>query len=430
MKTSFMTSSSSLRYNIAMASPEQVAHLLRRTGFGIRPGQIDAFARIDIHDLIDERIADVGWALSENEAEARNFDDVEWDTLSREWIDQMLSPSSGLHERMTWFWHGHFTSSKDKATDRLMVRQHHLIRRHALGNFRDFARSILVDGAMLRFLDGDGSRGDAPNENLSREFLELFMLGRGNGYTEADIRAGARILSGWDVNYETSEVSFDPEAHYDRPVEFFGVRKKWTLDAYVDAVLAHEACAEHVASRIHDHLVSTELSAERRSELGQALRDNDWEIRPLLAEILHHEDFVEGRGRRTRQPVEWFVAAAVATGIDQLGENGFDMWQIYSSGQIPFLPPNVAGWPDDDRWSSATQVMTRGNAILNWQLPPGILNSVAPTSEAVLTHLGIPDVSASTAAALDEAIAIQTEYDSGLELLMVTALLSPEFSLI
>ena len=320
-----------------MASPEQVAHLLRRTGFGIRPGQMDAMAPFDIHDLIDERIADDGWALSAEDAENRNFDDVEWNTLSEDWVNQMLSPDTGLHERMTWFWHGHFTSSKDKATDRLMLRQHHLIRRHALGNFRDFARDILVDGAMLRYLDGDGSRGDAPNENLSREFLELFMLGRGNGYTEADIRAGARILSGWDVNYETSEVSFDPEAHYDRPVEFLGVRKNWTIDSYVDAVLAHEACADHVASRIHDHLVSTELTNDRRTALGQTLRDNDWEIRPLLRDILHHEDFVDGRGRRTRQPVEWFVAAAAAIGIDQLGEHGFDLWQIYSTGQT--LPP-------------------------------------------------------------------------------------------
>ncbi len=413
-----------------MATPQQVAHLLRRTGFGIRPGQIDALSRFDIHELIDERIADSGWALSAEEAEARNFDEVEWDTLSREWIDQMLTPETGLHERMTWFWHGHFTTSRNKATDQLVTRQHHLIRRHALGNFAEFAREILVDGAMLRFLDGDGSRGDAPNENLSREFLELFMLGRGNGYTEADIRAGARILSGWEVEYETSEVRFNREAHYGRPVEFLGVRKTWTIDDYVDAVLGHESCADHVASRIHDHLVSTELTNERRRELGNTLRDNNWEIRPLLAEILHQDDFVEARGRRTRQPVEWFVAAAVATGIDQLGEHGFEMWQIYSSGQIPYLPPNVAGWPDDDRWSSATQIMARGNAILNWELPENIVNSLPPTSEAVLTHLGIPEVSDSTFAALEHAIATQTEYANGLELLMATALLSPEFSLI
>lgn len=413
-----------------MATLEQVAHLLRRTGFGIRPGRIQQLVSSDIHDLIDEVITDEGWSLSAEEAENRNFDDVQYDTLASEWIDQMLLPSSGLHERMTWFWHGHFTSSKEKASDQLMVRQHHLLRRHALGNFRDFARDIVVDGAMLRYLDGDGSRGDSPNENLSREFLELFMLGRGNGYTEDDIRAGARILSGWHVDYQTSVVSFDPEQHYSRPVEFLGTRRNWTIDSYVDAVLEHPACADHVASEIHSHLVSTELSDQRRSQLGKTLRDNDWEIRPLLAEILHHDDFVNARGRRTRQPVEWFVGAAVAAGIPRLEENGFELWQIFSSGQVPFQPPNVAGWPDDDRWSSATQVMGRGNAILNWELPERLLNTLAPTPEAVLTHLGIPEVSSTTSAALQAAIDTQTEFNNGLELLLATALLSPEFSLI
>ena len=249
-----------------MATLEEVAHLLRRTGLGIRPGQIERVLGRDIHDLIDERIADEGWALSAEEAENRNFAELEWDTLGREWVDQMLSPSTGLHERMVWFWHGHFTTSKEAVQDQLVVRQHHLIRRHALGNFADFARDILVDGAMLRYLDGDGSHGDAPNENLSREFLELFMLGRGNGYTENDIRAGARILSGWRVNYETNEVSFDPEAHYSRPVSFLGTRQNWTIDSFVDAVLDQPACAEHIASQIHDHLVSTPLSEERRRE--------------------------------------------------------------------------------------------------------------------------------------------------------------------
>ena len=74
--------------------------------------------------------------------------------------------------------------------------------------------------------------------------------------------------------------------------------------------------------------------------------------------------------------------------------------------------------------------MNRGNAILNWHLPENLLNTLAPTREAVLTHLGIPEVSQSTAAALDAAIETQTEYDNGLELLLVTAMLSPEFSLI
>lgn len=430
MKKLFTISSSNVQYKVAMASREQVAHLLRRTGFGIRRGQIEALVSSDIHDLIDDRLADEGWALSAEEAEARNFDDIEWNTLAQEWLDRMLSPEAALHERMVWFWHGHFTSSMDKATDRLMLRQYHLLRRNALGNFADLARELIVDGAMLQYLDGDGSRGDAPNENLSREFLELFMLGRNSGYSEADVRASARILSGWRVDYESGDVTFDAEIHYDRPVSFLGTRKRWNVDSYIEAVLNQESCADHVAGKLHEHFVSTPLSDERRQELGDVLRDDNWEIRPLLSEILHSDDFVEARGRRARQPVEWLVAAATATGIERVGEQGLEYWQIGATGQVPFHPPNVAGWPDDDRWSSATQVMVRGNSILNWELSNSVINTVAPTPSAVLSHLGVTEVSQSTADALDRAIDAQTEYDRGLEVLLATAMLSPEFGTI
>ena len=428
MKEVFMIDSWPVAYNGFMASPEQVAHLLRRTGFGIRPGRIRALADTDIHELIDERLADEGWSLSVEETNERNFEDVQWDLLPREWTNRILSPEAGLHERMVWFWHNHFTTNRHETNHRLMWRQHQLVRRNALGNLRDFATEIITDGAMLHFLDGDGSRGDAPNENFSREFMELFMLGRNAGYTEDDVRAGARILSGWYTDWETGDVGFDPEQNYDRPVRFLGTRRRWNIESYVDAVLAQPACAPHIVSRLHDYLTSMPLSDELRSSLANTLRSNDWEIRPVIAEILHHDDFTSAAGRRTRQPIEWIAGAAAAFDLSEVDTKGFDFWQMYQTGQVPFEPPNVAGWTDDERWSSASQVMARGNSILHWELSDQVINSLEPDPVLVLAHCGITDPSDSTLNALEEAIAAQTEYDRGLELLLTMTLLSPEFS--
>lgn len=417
-----------------MATAEQVAHTLRRTGFGIRPGQINALTSLDIHDVIDERLGDEGWALSEDETNERSRDDIEWHTLPREWMNRMLSTDAALHERMVWYWHNHFTTNRHETNHREVWRQHQTIRRHALGNVRDLARAMLIDGAMLHFLDGAGSRGEAPNENLSREFMELFMLGRNAGYTEEDVRAGARILSGWEVEYETGNVSFDSEKHYSRPVQFLGKRQRWTLDAYVDAVLAQPTCAEHVAGRIHAHLVATPLTNERKTELGEALRNNDWEIRPLLSDMLHHDEFVNALGLRTREPVEWLTGAAAAFDISQIDDDdaktGFDYWQLEQTGQVPFEPPNVAGWVNDERWSSASQMVARGNALAHWELGERVISNVEPTPEAVLAHCGILAPTDTTLAAMHRAIDVQTEYDRGLELLLTLALLSPEFSTI
>lgn len=419
-----------LAYTVDMARKAQIAHVFRRTGFGVPHDALARYDATDIHELIDERLSDEGWALSEEEAAQRNLDDAEWYTLPAEYLNAMLSPEAGLHERMVWFWHGHFTTERGETNHREMWRQHQLFRRHGLGNLRDFARAIITDGAMLHYLDGSGSRGDAPNENFSREFLELFMLGHNQGYTETDIRAGARILSGWSVNYENGDVAFDRESHYDRPVTFLGRRSRWDLDDYVEAVLAQPSCAEHVATAIHNYLVSTPLSDEDRSQLGAVLRNNDWEIRPLVAEILHGDDFVEALGRRTRQPVEWFTAAAMAFGITAIDEGGFEYWHVTQAGQVPFEPPNVSGWPDDERWSSAGQVIARGQAMMNWELSDSVIDRLAPTAEAVLEHCGIVAPSSKTLDALHRAIERQTEYDYGLELLLSLALLSPEFAVI
>ena len=99
-------------------------------------------------------------------------------------------------------------------------------------------------------------------------------------------------------------------------------------------------------------------------------------------------------------------------------------------GQVPFEPPNVAGWPDDDRWSSASQVIARGHAIMDWEVADRVINSLEPTASAVLAHCGIAEPSPQTIAALEHAIEAQTEFDYGLELLLSLALLSPEFSVV
>lgn len=422
--------SSRFRYNFDMARPDQIAHVFRRTGFRIPDRAFSQYTSTDIHDLIDERLNDRGSALSEEDANARNLDDVEWYSLPAEFLEQMMAPNAGLHERMVWFWHGHFTTERGETNHREMWRQHQLIRRHGLGNVRELTRAIITDGAMLHYLDGSRSRGDAPNENFSREFLELFMLGRNQGYTEDDIRAGARILAGWNVDYQTGDITFDEANAYDRPVTFLGRRTRWDLESYVEAVLDQPSCAGHIAAAIHSHLVSAPLGDARRDQLGQVLRNNDWEVLPLLEEILHGEDFVEARGRRTRQPVEWFTAATAAFGIDRFEELGVEYWHIQQMGQVPFEPPNVSGWPDDNRWSSASQVIARGHAMMSWDVADRVINRVEPTADAVLAHCGIAEASERTIAALEEAIVAQTEFDYGLELLLSLALLSPEFSVV
>ena len=180
--------------------------------------------------------------------------------------------------------HGHLVSSLDKASEPAMWRQHVLLHKHALGNFRELMHAIAVDPAMLEYLDGDGSRGENPNENFAREVMELFLLGPGN-YTELDVRAAARAFSGWGVEGESLKVTFNPESSYSRPVQFLGVRRNWNTDDTIDALCDHPACARFVAARLYRYFVGLSPSDARLDEMAVVFRKGGLETsRILLAE--------------------------------------------------------------------------------------------------------------------------------------------------
>ena len=411
----------SVSYLPVMEQHEAIAHLLRRTTFGPRPGQVEALVGRDIDDVIDE-ILDDRTDRAEGASEPNldeNNDLVTW------WLERLRDPRAGIHERMVWYWHGHFTTNLDQVTDDMMWQQHQRIRRHALGNFGDLAREMVTDAAMLVYLDGSGSDGENPNENLSRELMELFTLGVGN-YGEDDVKAAARALSGYWVEWDTAVVNFESDNHYDRPVRFLGHRARHDVDSVVDALLAEPACARHVAGRIYRHLVGLDPDPEQLEELASVFRDADLEIVPLLEAILKSSSFKSARRSRPRQPVEWLVAALPALGAT---EAEIEIWSLAAAGQMPFHPPNVAGWPDDDRWVDGSQVLDRVNRVLDLGWNDLIDLDVEPTVDAVLARCGLWEISDETRAVLDDAIRRQTEYDRGLELLFALTLTSPEFSL-
>ena len=129
------------------------------------------------------------------------------------WLDRMAAADRPFPERMTWFWHGHFATSVQKVKfANLMAIQNASQRRLGTGDFRALAQAMAVDPAMLLWLDGGGNRVGKPNENLAREFMELFTLGVGN-YTEEDVRSAARALTGWTVNVASSSATFVPKRH-------------------------------------------------------------------------------------------------------------------------------------------------------------------------------------------------------------------------
>lgn len=429
---------------------ERVAHLLRRTTFGPFPGQVAALTDLGYEQVVAEVLGQAGAPSPDPDDPddrdpasdaATNWtgifdapvldvpatdDDADDTDLIRWWIDRMRTPGGGLHEKMVWFWHNHFTSSVDKAPTLALRNQHEMVRRHALGNFRDLARDMVVDAAMLLYLDANGSQGSNPNENLAREMMELFTIGRGN-YTQDDVRAAAKALSGWWVDWENAEAGYAEEAGYAGALEFLGTRGRFDSTDIVDLLCDHPACAPFIATELHHYLVGGEPDPAVISELADRFVAEDLEIAPLVAAIVESDAFASSRHSRPRFSMEWFCAASSALGVGEITPD--HVWMVETLDQLPFHPPNVAGWDLGERWLSPSLMVAKSNVVFSLLDGSEFGFDEAEPAVDALRRCGVGSVSGPTAEALDAAYWAPFGTEEVNQLLMHLVLTSPEFGL-
>jgi uncharacterized protein (DUF1800 family) len=381
--------------------------------FGPLPGQVEELAAGGVARAIESVLG--AEALPPFDAPTKSDDDI-----ATSWIKQMQDGRSCLAEKITWFWHGHFTSSVNQVDDvRMLYRQYMLLRRHALGDFRQMAQEITVDPAMLIYLNGDGSTGESPNENYGRELMELFVLGRGS-YSQADVRAAARGLAGWSV--QDGEAKFDPEAAHRGELTFLGRTGRFDARIVVDTVCDHPSCAPYIATRLHRYLAGAYPSPERRDQLARVFRDSGLNIGTLVAAILRHPSFLESRLNRPRYPVEWVTAATAALGAPASLE------ACTALGQVPFDPPNVAGWPSGQRWLAPGPALARASLAVTAPVVDEIAAAPDPVA-AALARCSLYEVGATTQAALQRAAAATSDPAKRAAGLLALAVASPEFAL-
>jgi hypothetical protein len=277
------------------------------------------------------------------------------------WAQRMLTSNRPLEEKMALFWHGHFATSEEKVRDyRKMVAQLDLFYRHGTGNFRDLVIGVAQDPAMLAYLDAGVNVKGAPNENFAREIMELFTMGVGN-YSEQDIREAARAFTGWD--YENMAFVVNRAQHDDSEKTLLGQRGRFDGVQAIDIILAQPVTAEFLAGKLYRFFVREDLSPALRKQLGAVLRDNQYEIAPLLTAIFLSRDFYSPPSYATRikGPVELLVSTYRKLGLDSVpGVPDFNDTTA-ALGQHLFRPPTVAGWAQGRAWITPGLLIERGN---------------------------------------------------------------------
>ena len=356
-------------------------HLLARTGFEASLVQIDAFSALSRREGVERLIAGAGGAaltpapawtaqwtdprrIRAMEAEDRKLfvrEQVEHGLeLKGWWLTEMVRTPSPLTERMTLFWHNHFTSGLQKVrSPALMYRQNVLLRRHALGNFAELLHAVSRDPAMLVYLDAATNRRGQPNENFAREVMELFTLGEGR-FGEADIREAARAFTGWSIDPATGQYLFRPRVHDSGEKTVLGRSGLFRGEDVLNILLEQPATADYVTARLWREFVSPEADPAQVKRVAAVFRASGYDIKSVLRALLTTEAFWSSanRGSLIKSPVELVVGTLREFDIGY-GQPLPFVFLLRALGQDIFSPPNVKGWPGGEAWINSNTLLVR-----------------------------------------------------------------------
>lgn len=380
---------------------ETAAHLLRRATFGPTQAEIDQsvqnglswtltelfkkdplptapinyYFTTDPYVAVGETWIDQPYDASVNLKGYRNNSLYAWT------VGIMLGGGLRLREKMTLFWHNHFVTSRIDVNDpKFQYIYITLLRSNALGNFRELTKKITVDPSMIRYLNGNQSTANNPNENYAREVMELFTIGKGpqvgpgdyTNYTEDDVLALARVFTGWrDRGYNTLTPGVPVESYYtdgrhDKTAKQLSHRfnnavitnngDKEYADA-IDVIFQQDECARYICRKLYRWFVYYEIDetieANVIEPMAQTLIQHDYDITWPLFELLGSQHFHEDctRGAMIKHPVDY-----VMTMLRQGGwfpgtdtNTKYRWWRLVFSNfellQMPYYaPPSVAGW--------------------------------------------------------------------------------------
>jgi uncharacterized protein (DUF1800 family) len=229
---------------------------------------------------------------------------------------------------------------------------------------------------MLVFLDGIDNRKGSPNENYAREVMELFTLGADRGaYTEDDIRAAAKALTGWTADYVDgigmTNFRFLASRHDTTTKTVFGRTGNWSWQDVCQLCLENPYHASFFVTKLWSYFVPVAPDEATQATLQRAYLDNGYAIAPVLELIFRHPAFLDGPAM-VKPPV--VANAGLLRGLGRAVDT--DDWAYLSgeTGQTLFYPPNVSGW-DDDRWIDTNTWRGRwhvtGVALAPSQVPTG-----------------------------------------------------------
>ncbi len=428
-----------------------VAHLLRRSGFGGLRSEIEPLTAMDWPDLVDH-VLDVSVNPPvTNSVPNLNKNQTSWSDryigMTHYWFERARTVPRPVQEKMALFWHGLLCSGLDKVNEHyLMFDQIQLFRTKGMGNLVELYQEMAVQPAMLLYLDNADNEKGSPNENFARELMELFLLGQGH-YTEDDVQASARAWTGYGLNRWDSVPRlhvFDSSEHDNGQKTFMGVTQNWNGPQIIDHILSgpkQRDAARFIGAKMWSFFAYPNPEPAVVEALADALIGGGMRADALLRAIFMHPNFLapQARNALVRTPIEYAVAAMRHTSLTS--NDVHPQWYIGEMGQEMYDPPNVSGWRQNGYWisSSATWSKARYASNLRWRSldrEPALLGdsdqlTIAESVTRALDTFGIFEPSARTRSALESFVTNERATSRWAEPsgLIFLSLLTPEFQL-
>ncbi len=249
------------------------------------------------------------------------------ETIDRSILRDIYSPWQ-LREQMTWFWFNHFNVRIGHQPLASMVRDYEedTIRPMALGKFCPLVKATLRHPAMLKYLGNAASRADKINENYARELMELHTMGVGSGYSQADVQALARVLTGATVDLSQWPAPpaprggernglylFDPERHDQGAKSLLGepLRAKGPaqIDEAVDRLCRHPATARRISEKLARYFVAETPPPALVDRMTATFTATDGDITAVLRTMIAAPEFAESLGTLFKDPNHFIISA-------------------------------------------------------------------------------------------------------------------------
>lgn len=386
----------------------QIIQLLKRATFGAKISDIAYFKTKTMSQCVDELVTPLAPPPPPvNNYEGKNFGGTPFvdpdgiakgatwvnapynndangfreNSMKSWWVSLMLNQGRNVTEKMVLFWHNHFSTEINSYND-VRYNYKHLatLRQYALGDFKAFVKAISLDPMMLRYLNGFVNTKNAPDENYGRELQELFVCGKGphSQYTEDDVKAAAKVLTGININntnvtynfiannHDTANKTFS--AFYNNTVitgqsGAAGINELDTLIAMLFAAKpagqALPEAAYFISRKLYRWFVYYEIDAATETNIiapmAQAFYSANWDITAPLKLLLKSEHFYDvlNIGCMIKSPVDYTIGALreFNTVIQNADVTvNYDTWFTVYAMMAAFQqaigdPPNVAGWP-------------------------------------------------------------------------------------